>query len=122
MRHPGEQRAQRRQLLVLIALLALALQLLLGAHAVGDVVVGGHDAAVGQALLADLDDAAVAEGALDNAALGPGEDGEAALHESLLAAGGRDLLGRVVPLGQSLADVFRKVDAGAETGRASWGE
>src|SRR3546814_16179635 len=85
----------------------------LGAHADGDVVVGVHDPAVGQEMLADLDDAAVAEGALDNAALGPGEDGEAALHESLLAAGGRDLLGRVVPLGQSLADVFRKVDAGA---------
>src|SRR3546814_13672760 len=94
MRHAGEQRAQRGELLVLIASFALALQLVLGAHAVGDVVVGGYDAAVGQALLADLDDAAVAEGALDDAALRPGEDREAALHENLLAAGGRDQTGR----------------------------
>src|SRR3546814_8894435 len=106
MRHPGEQRAQRGELLVLIASFALALQLVLGAHAVCDAVVGGHDAAGGQALFADLDDAAVAEGALDDAALRPGEDGEAALHESLLAAGGRDLFGRVVSLYQSLADVL----------------
>src|SRR3546814_19084321 len=95
MRHPGEQRAQRGALLVLIASFALALQLVLGAHAVGDAVVGGHDAADGQALLADLDDAAVAEDALDDDALRPREDWAAAVTERLSSTGGSTHLVRV---------------------------